>query len=39
MLALAVIVGLVALLAWLFHGEVLYWAEVFVNSAAGSDDP
>ena len=39
MLALAVVVGLVALSAWLFRGEVLYWAEVLVNSAAGSDDP
>ena len=39
MLALAVVVGLVALFAWMFRGEVLYWAESLVNSAAGDDDP
>lgn len=39
MLALTVAVGLAALFAWLFRGEVLYWAEILVNSAAGGYDP
>ena len=39
MLVLAVVIGLIALSAWMLRGEVLHWAEIFVNSAAGSNDP